>query len=86
MDKKRIKAVTNHPYFRYGLMLIAGLFLGWLIFSGGNRKQSSQQTAAVEEAHDHGAESTIWTCSMHPQIRKEEPSDCALCGMDLIHL
>ena len=86
MDKKRIQAVTNHPYFRYGLMLIAGLFLGWLLFSGGNRKQSSQQTADVEEAHDHGAESSIWTCSMHPQIRMEEPGDCPLCGMDLIPL
>ena len=86
MDKKRIQAVTNHPYFRYGLMLIAGLFLGWLLFSGGNRKQSSQQTADVEEAHDHGADSSIWTCSMHPQIRMEEPGDCPLCGMDLIPL
>ena len=86
MDKNKIKEITNHPYFRYGLILIAGLFLGWLLFSGGNGKQSSQETTAVEEAHDHEAESTIWTCSMHPQIRMEEPGDCPLCGMDLIPL
>lgn len=86
MDKNKIKEITNHPYFRYGLILLAGLFLGWLLFSGGNRKQSPQQTAAVEEAHDHEAESTIWTCSMHPQIRMDEPGDCPLCGMDLIPL
>ncbi len=86
MDKYKVKEVFNHPYFRYGLILLAGLFLGWLLFSGGNRKQSPQQTAAVEEAHDHGAESTIWTCSMHPQIRMEEPGDCPICGMDLIPL
>ncbi|MDD2727382.1 MAG: efflux RND transporter periplasmic adaptor subunit, partial [Proteiniphilum sp.] len=67
MDKNKIREITNQPYFRYGLILLAGLFLGWLLFSGGNRKQSPQQTAAVEEAHDHDAESTIWTCSMHPQ-------------------
>jgi Cu(I)/Ag(I) efflux system membrane fusion protein len=84
MDKNTIKQVTGHAYFRYGLILIAGFLLGWLIFSGGNQKQSPKQTAAVEEAHDHGAESTIWTCSMHPQIRMDEPGQCPICGMDLI--
>jgi Cu(I)/Ag(I) efflux system membrane fusion protein len=86
MDKNKIKEIGNHPYFKYGLILLAGLFLGWLIFSGNNRKQSSTQTIALEEAHDHGAEPTIWTCSMHPQIRMEEPGDCPICGMDLIPL
>jgi Cu(I)/Ag(I) efflux system membrane fusion protein len=37
MDKYKVKEVFNHPYFRYGLILLAGLFLGWLLFSGGNR-------------------------------------------------
>lgn len=43
-------------------------------------------------AHDHGDSMTsssndaIWTCSMHPQIRQDEPGDCAICGMDLIQL
>jgi len=27
---------------------------------------------------------TIWTCSMHPQIRQPAPGKCPLCGMDLI--
>lgn len=26
----------------------------------------------------------VWTCSMHPQIRQEEPGDCPICGMELI--
>lgn len=26
----------------------------------------------------------IWTCSMHPQIRKTEPGQCPICGMDLV--
>jgi membrane fusion protein, copper/silver efflux system len=25
-----------------------------------------------------------WTCSMHPQIRKNGPGQCPICGMDLI--
>ncbi|MFA6912582.1 MAG: efflux RND transporter periplasmic adaptor subunit, partial [Proteiniphilum sp.] len=86
MDKNKIKEIGNHPYFRYGLILLAGLFLGWLIFSGNNKEQKSQETVTVEEAHDHGAEPTIWTCAMHPQIRMEEPGDCPICGMDLIPL
>ena len=29
---------------------------------------------------------TIWTCSMHPQIRKKQPGKCPICGMTLIPL
>ncbi|ARA94527.1 hypothetical protein AWN76_016090 [Rhodothermaceae bacterium RA] len=25
-----------------------------------------------------------WTCSMHPQVRSEEPGTCPICGMDLV--
>ncbi|MDD2589947.1 MAG: efflux RND transporter periplasmic adaptor subunit [Fermentimonas sp.] len=86
MNKNKIKEISKHPYFRYGLVLLAGLLLGWLIFSGNDRNQSSHQIETVEEAHDHSDDPTIWTCSMHPQIRMEEPGDCPLCGMDLIPL
>jgi RND family efflux transporter MFP subunit len=27
---------------------------------------------------------TLWTCSMHPQIRQPKPGKCPICGMDLI--
>jgi Cu(I)/Ag(I) efflux system membrane fusion protein len=50
---------------------------GWLL--GG-----SDAPAPSAETHDHGSEETIWTCSMHPQIRKSEPGQCPICGMDLI--
>ncbi len=29
-------------------------------------------------------ESVTWTCSMHPQIQKDEPGQCPICGADLI--
>jgi len=29
-------------------------------------------------------EGTVYTCSMHPQIREQQPGDCPLCGMDLV--
>ncbi|NJY63699.1 efflux RND transporter periplasmic adaptor subunit [Salinimicrobium sp. CDJ15-81-2] len=59
--------------------LVAGMLLGWLFFGGSDEAQ----------VHDHSAEAgqeTIWTCSMHPQIRSSEPGKCPICGMDLIPL
>ncbi|SOC80003.1 membrane fusion protein, Cu(I)/Ag(I) efflux system [Salinimicrobium sediminis] len=59
--------------------LVAGMLLGWLFFGGSDDA----------EVHDHSAEAgqeTIWTCSMHPQIRSAEPGKCPICGMDLIPL
>ncbi|GGE38447.1 efflux RND transporter periplasmic adaptor subunit [Psychroflexus planctonicus] len=64
-------------YIIAGLILVLGVFLGAILFS------SEDKT----EAHDHSqeqAEETVWTCSMHPQIRQDEPGDCPICGMDLI--
>src|SRR5690606_4201150 len=60
-------------------MLLVGLFTGWLLFN----------KSVEEHDHDHEHEEaltgeTIWTCSMHPQIRQPEPGDCPICGMDLI--
>src|SRR5690554_3158554 len=59
--------------------LVLGLLLGWMIFGSADKSSNSA------EAHDH-SEETIWTCSMHPQIRANEPGACPLCGMDLIPL
>ena len=61
--------------------LAIGLLLGWIIFGTSNEIQTDE--------HKHSAmpdSETIWTCSMHPQIRQNEPGDCPLCGMDLIPL
>ena len=62
--------------------LIIGLLLGWLIFGGTGNNNNSGDLAE----HAHVDEETIWTCSMHPQIRQNEPGDCPICGMDLIPL
>lgn len=60
----------------YLLVALGGLLMGWLIFGG------SPGEVAVED-HQHSA-ATEYTCSMHPQIRQNEPGKCPLCGMDLI--
>jgi Cu(I)/Ag(I) efflux system membrane fusion protein len=58
--------------------LILGIFIGWLFIG---QKSTDEPTALEETTH---SKETIWTCSMHPQIRQNEPGQCPLCGMDLI--
>ncbi|MBF9252207.1 efflux RND transporter periplasmic adaptor subunit [Pontibacter sp. 172403-2] len=36
-----------------------------------------------EEQHAEG-EATTYTCPMHPQIVRDEPGTCPICGMDLV--
>ncbi len=59
--------------------LVVGLLAGWLIFGGSEPEAADELIQVVDTAED-----TEWTCSMHPQIRQDEPGDCPLCGMDLI--
>ncbi len=76
---KPIKGLLNDKSTRMALgALLLGLVLGWLFF-GGN--------PPAETTHiDHASETknSIWTCSMHPQIRQKEPGKCPICGMELI--
>jgi Cu(I)/Ag(I) efflux system membrane fusion protein len=62
------------------ITLIVGVFLGWLVFHP-SRKTEVQPDHSTEDV-----QGTIWTCSMHPQIRMPEPGKCPICGMDLIPL
>jgi Cu(I)/Ag(I) efflux system membrane fusion protein len=63
-----------------GSSLIMGLLLGWLLF------HPSEKSELKTGIHTEDAKKTIWTCSMHPQIKMEEPGQCPICGMDLIPL
>ncbi|MBN1576789.1 MAG: efflux RND transporter periplasmic adaptor subunit [Chitinispirillaceae bacterium] len=49
---------------------------------GGPKGEVHQEVQATEEH----AQDTIWTCSMHPQIRMTKPGKCPICFMDLIPL
>ena len=60
---------------------ILGLFIGYLVFSNNTENDSEHQHS--ENAME---ESEVWTCSMHPQVRQNEPGSCPICGMDLIPL
>ena len=80
MKKLRHFKIFSYKYVNYSLLLISGVFIGWLIFNPSKKS---------EEKYDHSTEvvqGTIWTCAMHPQIRMEQPGKCPICGMNLIPL
>ena len=75
------KKIILNKYLKYILILIAGLFLGWVFF--GNSSHNHDDTS---HSHSHTDEDVVWTCSMHPQIRSDKPGLCPLCAMDLTPL
>ena len=59
----------------FPLILGLGIFIGWI---------SNTSTPPVSsEIHAHGA-SEVYSCSMHPQIRQNQPGNCPICGMNLV--
>ncbi len=60
------------------VVLIAVIFFGRKLFSP-HPSIAAQEEIDIPEEND-----VAWTCSMHPQIREDEPGSCPLCGMDLI--
>jgi Cu(I)/Ag(I) efflux system membrane fusion protein len=75
-----MKKVLTNSYIRTGLLVVAGIFLGWLFFHHSAPSSAKQN---LEAGYPKG---TIWTCAMHPQIRMDHPGKCPICGMTLIPL
>lgn len=66
-------------------VFVLGIATHWLF--AGSRAATTDHATDEPAAHDHAeAGSTKWTCSMHPQIIKDKPGNCPLCGMKLIPL
>ncbi|MBE0677344.1 MAG: efflux RND transporter periplasmic adaptor subunit, partial [Bacteroidales bacterium] len=76
-----MKTIDKKTFIIASSTLIAGLLAGWLIFGGRGDAGKDEYQHSVEMTAE-----TTWTCSMHPQIRQNEPGDCPICGMDLIPL
>jgi membrane fusion protein, copper/silver efflux system len=75
-----IKRLFNNRFSINSLLLLTGLFIGWLVFHHPGGKE------VPVEKHSESAVENIWTCSMHPHIRMDHPGKCPICGMDLIPL
>lgn len=67
--------------------IIAGLPIIILVafLAGYWMKGTPEEVVENHANHQHEKkQETIWTCSMHPQIRVQEPGLCPICAMDLI--
>ncbi len=67
-------------------LLIAGAFAcGWWL-----SRDTAPAPADPHAGHAHGelAQSQpateVWTCPMHPEVRKDGPGSCPICGMPLV--
>ncbi len=74
-------------------LLLAGLFFGWLLFSGTadhdahtdyDQLSPEEMEQHIQEAHTDEEGEIVYTCSMHPSVREDEPGNCPICGMELI--
>ena len=70
INKRDIKLIA--------ITMVAGLFLGWLFF------HSSSKATLHNHEEQTEAEETVYTCSMHPQIKQNKPGLCPICAMDLV--
>lgn len=60
------------------LSLVTGLTIGYVLFYSDPGKNIPLKAENLE--------SRTYTCSMHPQIKQNEPGQCPICGMDLVPL
>lgn len=70
-----MKKLLDHKLTLVLLTLVLGAALGWGL--------KSVNTVESEHSHEEGTAS-LWTCSMHPNVKLPEAGDCPICGMDLI--
>ena len=70
-------------------MVALGIGLGYLLFAKNSQPYAPEMHhEAHPQKHSEVGSTTdeIWTCSMHPQIRQNEPGICPICEMDLVPL
>ncbi len=73
-------------------LLVTAACLGIVVLAISHLPAGHQEGAKTEAGHDHGvagksgeaAGETVYTCSMHPSVRRSEPGKCPICHMDLI--
>ncbi len=64
------------------IVIILAFSFGIMTSGGSDSSEVNSQKDSVEES----STPTIWTCSMHPQIKLPKPGKCPICLMDLIPL
>ncbi|MEO9591075.1 efflux RND transporter periplasmic adaptor subunit [Rhodopirellula bahusiensis] len=81
--KQHLKRLFSQAWFLQAIAFLAiGFAFAWWL-RGPSASDSSAGSQGVVAEHASNAPA-IWTCSMHPQIRRDGPGSCPICGMDLV--
>ena len=83
MEYNKDKKGISRKLFKIALVAVVAFLCGYLF-----KSVLQQPSSSIEHEHPSQqtvvSEETIWTCSMHPQIRQPKPGKCPICFMDLI--
>jgi len=67
-------------------LIVVAFLLGLLVRGDGNEQRMEMTHVEAGHTEPGPQDETIWTCSMHPQIKLPKPGKCPICFMDLIPL
>ncbi len=86
-DLRKLLDTTCGKAVFVAILVIIAFFLGQ--YWSGDRNStvppaSVQETALSEKRTVEARKPSLWTCSMHPQIKLPNPGKCPICFMDLI--
>ena len=84
-----------NPYLLSAILLLTMVFTvslhsckGKKIANHSQHQGMEQDSEAALSAHQHQAGNSatpdVYTCSMHPQIIRDKPGKCPICGMELV--
>lgn len=62
-------------YLKYSLVVLVILIIGFAIYYFATKSDNHSESIAQNE---------VYTCSMHPQIIRDKPGNCPICGMALV--
>lgn len=62
-------------YLKYSLVVLVILIVGFTIYYFVTKSGNHSESIAQNE---------VYTCSMHPQIIRDKPGNCPICGMTLV--
>ena len=83
MEYNKNKKEAFKKVFKIALVVVVAFLCGYLL-----KSFSQRPPTGIEDEHPGqqttSSEKTIWTCSMHPQIRQPKPGKCPICFMDLV--
>lgn len=80
----KFKDINRKEIGLYVVLLLAGLLIGYFMFSGSAPETDEDMAQHVQEEHTDEDGEIVYTCPMHPSVREDEPGDCPICGMELV--